>query len=177
MILSHSLITPFLSRPFYLFVPSSFTSPLPSTLPPYIKQFRHMSIKTCRYWRSVVMNMNLVTKKHISLFSRRTAFLPRASKQTSHPSIHIHTGFYNYRRCEIMYVFYRMMCPDRLGIYGVFQTRRVTTSLLSANKQTSSNVLCWRKIYCKFTINKLNKHLYVRLAYMCQSTNLHVSPI
>jgi len=35
-----------------------------------------------------------------------------------------------------MYMFYRMICPDRLGIYGVFQTRRVTTSTLSGNKQT-----------------------------------------
>jgi hypothetical protein len=35
-----------------------------------------------------------------------------------------------------MYMSYRMMCPDRLRIYGVFQTRSVTTSPLSANKQT-----------------------------------------
>jgi len=67
---------------------------------------------------------------------QRTALLPRASKHTSKPRIHILTDFYNYRKCEVMYMFCRMMYPDRLEIYGVFQTQKVTTSPLSANKQS-----------------------------------------
>jgi len=121
----------------------------------YIKQFGRMSIKTCCYWRSAMLNMNLVTWKVISVFSQRTAFLPTASKYTSQANIHIHTGFYNYRRVKVS-TFYRKMCPDRLRIYGIFHTRRVTASHLSANKHI---------------------HIYIKLTYMCQSTNLHVSSI
>jgi hypothetical protein len=100
---------------------------LPSELP--AKELRHLAEKNAAPRHQVLRSL-------ISLYNEHRVYV----------RVYIHTSFCNYRKCEIMCIYYRTKCPGRCKISAICrQTLSASMFTARATKHTSKWLL-----YVKF---------------------------